>query len=75
MSNNSQNNKNTKEDFCAPCAALIPAAIGIGGASVSGTSGEKNKKIKKIIFYSSIGLTIISIIVFIWLKTRCTTCR
>ena len=75
MSNNSQNNKNIKEDFCAPCAALIPTAIGIGGAAASGTSGGRNKKIKQIIFYSSIGLIILSIIVFIWLKIRCTTCR
>lgn len=75
MSNNLQNNKDTKEDFCAPCVALIPAAIGIGGAGASGTSGGKNKKIKTIIFWSSIGLTIISIIIFIWLKTRCTTCK
>ena len=75
MSYNLQNNKDTKEDFCAPCAALIPAAIGIGGAGVSGSSGSKNKQMKNIIFWSSIGLTIISIIIFIWLKTRCTTCR
>ena len=75
MSNNLQNNKDTKEDFCAPCIALIPAAIGIGGAGASGTSGGKNKQMKTIIFWSSIGLTIISVIIFIWLKTRCTTCR
>jgi hypothetical protein len=73
---NLQNNKDLKEEFCAPCAALIPAAIGLGGAGVSGgTSGGKNKKMKNIIFWSSIGLTVISIIVFIWLKTRCTSCR
>lgn len=73
---NLQNNKDLKEEFCAPCAALIPAAIGLGGAGASGgTSGGKNKKMKNIIFWSSIGLTVISIIVFIWLKTRCTSCR
>ena len=74
MSNNLQN-KDIKEDFCAPCLSLIPAAIGIGGAGASGTSKGKNKKMKNIIFWSSISLTVISVIVFIWLKTRCTTCR
>ena len=75
MSYNLQNNKNTKEEFCAPCVALIPAAIGISGAGASGSSKGKNKKLKTIIFWSSIGLTVISIIIFIWLKTRCTTCK
>lgn len=71
------NLQNTKEEFCAPCAALIPAAIGIGGVGISstGTSGGKYKKTKQIIFWSSIGLTIISIIIFIWLKSSCTMCR
>lgn len=69
--------QNTKEEFCAPCAALIPAAIGIGGVGMSsgGTSGGKNKKIKQIVFWSSIGLTILSVIIYIWLKSRCTMCR
>ena len=69
------NLQNTKEDFCGPCMALVPAAIGLSGAGASGTSGGKNKKLKKIIFWSSIGLTVLSIIIFIWLKSRCTTCR
>jgi hypothetical protein len=69
--------QNTKEEFCAPCAALIPAAIGIGGVGMSngGISGGKNKKIKKFIFCSSIVLTIFSIIIYIWLYSSCTMCR
>ena len=71
------NLQNTKEEFCAPCAALIPAAIGLGGVGMTsgGTSGGKYKKIKEIVFWSSIGLTILSIIIFVWLKSRCTMCR
>jgi len=71
------NLQNTKEEFCAPCAALIPAAIGIGGVGISsrGTSGGKYKKMKQIVFWCSIALTIISIAIFIWLKSRCTMCR
>jgi hypothetical protein len=71
------NLQNTKEEFCAPCAALIPAAIGIGGVGMSsgGTSGGKNRKIKQIVFWSSIGLTIISITIFVWLKSNCSMCR
>ena len=71
------NFQNTKEEFCAPCAALIPAAIGIGGVGMTSgrTSGGKYKKIKQIVFWSSIGLTIFSITIYIWLKSRCTMCR
>lgn len=63
-----------KEGFCAPCLMAIPAALGVGGAAASGSKGGDKKK-KQIILWSSIALTIISIIVFIYLKRKCKTCR
>lgn len=69
------NNEQTKEEFCAPCLMAVPLAVGIGGAGVSAGSKDNNKKIKKIILWSSIALIIISIIVYIILKSRCNTCR
>ena len=70
MSNKDEN----KEEFCAPCLMAVPAALGVGGAaSSSGKGGDKKKK--NIMLWSSIALTIISIIVFIYLKKKCKTCR
>ena len=65
----------SKEEFCAPCLMAVPLAVGIGGASVGASSKDKNKRMKRIILWSSIILIIISIIVYIILKSRCTTCR
>ena len=64
----------SKEEFCAPCMMAIPAALGVSGAAAGSTAGG-SRKMKNIILWSSVGITILSIIIFIWLKTRCTTCR
>ena len=63
----------TKEEFCAPCLLAIPAALGVGGAAASKDPGQNKKK--KIILWVSIILTILSIIIYIYLKKRCTNCR
>lgn len=65
----------TKENFCAPCAMAIPAALGVGGVAAGSGSGGSDRKMKTIIFWSSMALIIISIIVFFYLKSRCKTCR
>ena len=70
----SKKDSESKEEFCAPCLLAIPAALGVGGAASSGSKGV-NKKKKAIILWSSIALTIISIIIFIYLKMKCKTCR
>jgi uncharacterized membrane protein YvbJ len=70
-----ETNKDSKENFCAPCAMAIPAALGFGGVAAGSGSGGGDRKWKTIIFWSSIALILISIIVFIYLKMRCTTCR
>lgn len=62
----------TKEEFCAPCLMALPLAIGAGGAAHSSKSA--NKKMKNIILWSSIGLIVISIIIYIILKRKCSTC-
>ena len=63
-----------REEFCAPCMMAIPAALGISGAAAGSSSGG-SRKFKNILLWTSIGITILSIIIFIWLKTRCKTCR
>lgn len=63
-----------REDFCASCLSLIPAAAGLGGIGIS-TSAKKARKWKTALFWGSLALTIISVIVFIYFKTKCSTCR
>ena len=71
---NSNKDNETKEPFCAPCLLAIPAALGIGGTAASNSKGG-NKKTKEIMLWSSVALTVVSIIVFIYLKRKCKKCR
>jgi preprotein translocase subunit SecG len=67
------NNKDeNKEEFCAPCLMAVPLALGAGG--VAGSGKGKNKTMKNIIFWSSIALIIISIVVYIMLRKNCKNC-
>ena len=65
--------ENIKEDFCAPCLLAVPAILGVGGAASS--SAAKNKLTKKILLIGGIILTIVSIIIFVYSKSKCQTCR
>ena len=62
--------KETKEKFCSPCALAIPAALGAVGIGSSAAIGsqEKDQLTQNIIFYSSIGVICLSIVVFRYLK-------
>ena len=72
MSNSEKENDDVKEDFCGACAA-IPLAI--AGAAGAGYGAEQHGKTKKIILWSSIALTVISVIVaIVYLKT-CKHCK
>jgi hypothetical protein len=63
----------TKEDFCGACALAIPAALGVSGAAAS--SGGDKSNTKTIILWTSVGITVLSIALFIYFKTRCKSCR
>ena len=69
-------NQDIKEDFCGACVSVVPALIGAGGivGSSSGIGGVYNST-KKIVFIVSIVLIIISIIIFIYYKNNCKSCR
>ena len=80
-----ENKEEIREDFCAPCLALIPLAFSGAGAGVSATmtDDEKDKhkhkhkqKMKDIIFWSSIVVGVISLFIFILFRyILCTKCR
>ena len=68
-------NKENKENFCAPCAMAIPAALGIGGVAAGSGSGGKDRKLKNKRLWSSIAVLIVSVILFFYFKYRCTKCK
>ncbi len=66
-----KNKEEIREDFCPACVAVPLAMAGVGtGKSASG----KQSVFSKIIFWLSIIITILSIIVAIWYFTRCEEC-
>ncbi len=60
-----------REDFCPACVA-VPLAL--AGAGTSKTTQGKTSTMSKIIFWLSIIITILSIVVAIWYFTRCKEC-
>jgi hypothetical protein len=74
MTNKEENaeNKNTKEDFCGACVAVPLAMAGLGAAA--GSDLQSKKKWKKVIFFSGIAISLISIGVAIWYLAYCKSC-
>jgi hypothetical protein len=65
----------TKESFCGACAALPLAFIGAGVAGAGSKKKGSNKKTKKILLWSGLIITLISIIIVIFYLKRCKTCN
>ena len=65
--------KEIKEEFCGACVALPLALVGAGTAGL-GAKGTHNKT-KKIMLWSGIGVTVLSLIAAIYFITRCKNCR
>lgn len=62
----------TKEEFCGACAAVPLALVGAGTA---GVGSKKHGTTKKIMLWTGVGITIISIIIVIIYLTKCKDCR
>ena len=67
----------TKESFCSACVSGITALIGAGSASLTAEDRKKNKKTRKIIFWISVIVTVISILLTIYFLfiRKCNTCQ
>ena len=66
----------TREDFCGACVAGVTALVGSGTAVATKGNHSKNKRKKKIIFWGSVGVTVVAIfatIYFLWIK-QCNEC-
>ena len=67
--------ENSKEDFCGACLAVPAAIAGVGVAGLGAKGGGSHKKMKKIMLWVGIGVTVISIALAVFFLTRCKTCE
>lgn len=66
---------NSKEEFCGACLT-VPIAIAGAGAASYGVKGRgEHKKMKKIMLWSGLTITLLSIILAIYFLFRCKQCR
>lgn len=77
---NQKNNKNidqdqVKEDFCPPCLMVAPMLLGAGTAVAGSQAKGKYQKYRKIMLWTGIITTILSILAALWfLKSPCKQC-
>lgn len=67
-------NGDTEEEFCGACAAIPIALLGAGAAGVGSKKGG-HKKMKNIMLWGGIGLTLVSVIIAIIYLKKCKSCR
>ena len=66
-------NDDIKEDFCGVCAAVPLAMAGMASTATSSSLDQENyNTTKKLMLWGGMGLTLISIIIFvIWIILKC----
>ena len=72
------NGTGTKESFCGACAAVPLALLGIGVSAYGGSSRKKYRMKKKIIFWSGLIFTVLSLVIaayYLWFKKDCEDCE
>lgn len=68
-------NVDIKEDFCMACVAAPLALLGAGAAGVGANQKGSHKKMKKILLWGGISLTLISVLIAIIYLKKCKKCR
>ena len=63
-----------KENFCPVCLAAPLAFTGIGTAGI-GVSEKENTNNKQLLIWGGVIITVISIIIYIYYKRTCKTCK
>ena len=64
----------SKEEFCGACLAIPAALAGVGAAGVGAKKGSHDK-MKKILLWGGIAVTVISVAIAIIYLIRCKDCR
>lgn len=76
MSNVNDNKPNdSKEEFCGACLAVPMALAGAGAAGYGAKGNGEHKKMKQILLWGGLVVTIISIIVALYFLFSCKDCR
>ena len=65
---------NIKESFCGACLAVPLALAGAGAAGVGAKKDGSNKKMKNILLWGGIAVTVLSVIIAIIYLMKCKTC-
>ena len=74
---NEEQGVNIRENFCGACIAIPLALVGAGTSVYSASSKKKYKTQKKVIFWTGIAITLISLLIivyFVWIK-KCKDCE
>lgn len=66
---------NSKEEFCAACLAVPMALVGAGAAGVGAKGNGEHKKMKQILLWGGLTITLISIIIALYFLFSCKDCR
>ena len=69
-----KNKGEIKENFCGACLAIPAALAGVGAAGVGAKKGN-HSKMKKILLWGGISVTVISAIVAVIYLAKCKNCR
>ena len=64
----------TREGFCGACLAVPLALAGAGAAGVGAKKGGHGK-MKKILLWGGVGLTVVTVVVAVIYLVRCKNCR
>lgn len=63
-----------KEEFCGACLAIPAALAGVGAAGYGAKKGS-HKKLKKILLWVGISVTVISVLIAVIYLIKCKNCR
>ncbi len=63
-----------KEEFCGACLAIPAALAGVGAAGIGAKKGGHNK-MKKILLWGGITVTVISALIAVIYLLKCKNCR
>jgi len=72
--NKDNHESDVKEEFCGACLAIPAALAGLGAAGIGTKKGGHNK-MKKILLWGGITVTIVSAIIAVIYLMKCKNCR
>jgi hypothetical protein len=72
--NKDNHESDVKEEFCGACLAIPAALVGLGAAGAGSKKGG-HSKMKKMLLWGGITVTLVSAIVAVIYLMKCKNCR